>query len=133
MIVGRTAALKAEDVRRTVQRAKAYEATGIDAMFITGLKKLEEFDAIRAAVRLPIVVGLAPAEMWKDLAARGVRLLLQGHHPVAAAVKALREAYTHLYNGGAPAELKSRIATPEEMNRLLNGRQYEEWQRQYLS
>jgi carboxyvinyl-carboxyphosphonate phosphorylmutase len=133
MIVGRTAALKAEDVRRTVQRAKAYEATGIDAMFVTGLKKLEEFDAIRAAVRLPIIIGLAPAEMREDLAARGVRLLLQGHHPVAAAVKALREVYTHLYNGGAPAELKSAIASPDEMERLVNGGQYEEWRRQYLS
>jgi oxaloacetate decarboxylase len=133
MIVGRTAALKAEDARRAAERAKVYAATGIDAIFITGLKTLEEFDAIRAAVKLPIIVGLAPELKRADLAARGVRLLLRGHHPVAAAVKALRDVYTHLYNGGAPAELKSVIASPAEMEQLLNAGQYEEWRRQYLS
>ena len=133
MIIGRIAALKVEDARRAAERARAYAATGIDAIFITGLKTLEDFDAIRAAVKLPIIVGSAPTLKREDLAARGVRMLLQGHQPVAAAVKALREVYTHLYNGGAPAELKSRIATPDEMDRLVNGGQYEEWRRQYLS
>lgn len=133
MIVGRIAALKAEDARRAAERARAYAATGIDAMFITGLKSLGDFDAIRAAVTLPIIVGSAPALKRENLAARGVRLLLQGHQPVAAAVKALREVYTHLYNGGAPAELGSLIAAPDEMDRLVNGGQYREWRRQYLS
>lgn len=133
IIIGRIAALKAEDARRAAERARAYAATGIDAIFITGLEKLEDFDAIRAAVKLPIIVGLAPALKREDLAARGVRLLLQGHQPVAAAVKALRDVYTHLYNGGAPAELKSVIASPDEMDRLVNGGQYQEWRRQYLS
>ena len=35
---------------------------------------------------------------------------------VAAAVKALREAYEHLFKGGAPADLKSRSASNDEMN-----------------
>ena len=88
---------------------------------------------MRAAVKLPIIVGLAPALKRDDLVARGVRLVLQGHQPVAAAVKALRDVYTHLYNGRAPAELKSLIATPDEMNRLVNAGQYEAWRQQYLS
>ncbi len=133
VIIGRIAALKAEDTRRAAERAKAYAATGIDALFITGLTKLEEFNALRAAVTIPIIVGFAPMLKREDLEARGVRLLLQGHQPVAAAVKALRDVYTHLYNGGAPAELKSLIAAPDEMNRMVNGEQYEQWRRQYLS
>ena len=133
VIIGRIAALKVEDARRAAERARVYAATGIDAIFITGLTKLEEFDAMRAAVKLPIIVGLAPALKRDDLVARGVRLVLQGHQPVAAAVKALRDVYTHLYNGRAPAELKSLIATPDEMNRLVNAGQYEAWRQQYLS
>ena len=133
VIIGRIAALKAEDARRSAERAKAYEATGIDALFITGLSTLEEFDAIRAATRIPIVCGTAATVKRSDLEARGVRVLLQGHLPVAAAAKALRHAYEHLYRGAPTAELKAQVATPEEMDRYMNGGQYKEWQKQYLS
>jgi oxaloacetate decarboxylase len=132
VIAARTAALKAEDTERTVVRAKAYAATGVDALFITGLRTLAEFEAVRAAIQLPIIIGTAPAVRREDLAARGVRILLQGHLPVAAAVKALHDTYTHLYNGGAPADLKSRIASPQEIERLVNGESYQKWQRDYL-
>jgi carboxyvinyl-carboxyphosphonate phosphorylmutase len=132
MIIGRIAALKAEDARRAAERARAYATTGIDAIFITGLEKLEDFDAIRAAVKIPIIVGLAPTLKREDLAARGVRLLLQGHQPVAAAALALREVYTHLFSGGAPADLKSRIMSSAEMARLLHGERYKQWSRDYL-
>jgi carboxyvinyl-carboxyphosphonate phosphorylmutase len=132
VIAARTAALKAEDAERTAARAKAYAATGVDAIFITGLKRLAQFEAVRAAVKLPIIIGAAPDVKREDLAARGVRILLQGHQPVAAAVKALHDTYTHLYNGGVPADLESRIASAQEMERLVNGEGYKKWQRDYL-
>ena len=133
VIVGRIAALRVEGVEGAVARAKAYSATGVDALFITGLKKLADFEAVRAAVALPIIVGSAPDLKREDLAARGVRILLQGHQPVAAAVKALHETYRHLYNNGATADLKSKIASPEEMDRYLNATNYQKWQREYLA
>ena len=133
IIAGRTAALKAEDTDRAVARAKAYAATGVDAIFIVGLEKLEQIEAIQRAVQLPIIVGSAPASLKRDdLAARGARILLQGHQPIAAAVKALREIYVHLHSGGAPADLKSKIATPQEMECLVDGENYKTWQRQFL-
>ena len=133
IIAGRTSALKVEGVEGAVARAKAYAATGVDAIFIVGLETLEQLDAIHAAVKLPIIVGSAPASLKReDLAARGARILLQGHQPVAAAVKALHETYTHLYNGGTPADLKSKLAAPQEMERLTDGESYKKWQREYL-
>jgi len=133
IIAGRTAALKAEDTDRAVARAKAYAATGVDAIFIVGLEKLEQIEAIQRAVQLPIIVGSAPASLKRDdLAARGARILLQGHQPIAAAVKALREIYVHLHSGGAPADLKSKVASPQEMECLVDGENYKTWQRQFL-
>ncbi|MBI4193622.1 MAG: isocitrate lyase/phosphoenolpyruvate mutase family protein [Betaproteobacteria bacterium] len=133
VIAGRTAALKVEDTGRAVARAKAYAATGVDAIFIIGVETLDQVAAIHAAVKLPVIVGSAPASLKRDdLAARGARILLQGHQPVAAAVKALQETYAHLYNGGAPADLKSKIASAQEMERLVNGDTYRKWQRDYL-
>ena len=132
VIAARTAGLKGEDTARTVARAQAYAATGVDALFITGLKKLSDFEAVRAAVKLPIIVGTAPEIKREDLAARGVRVLLQSHPPVRAVAKALREVYAHLYAGGAPADLKPKLATPQEMEDLTSSAQYAEWTRQYL-
>jgi carboxyvinyl-carboxyphosphonate phosphorylmutase len=133
IIAGRTSALKVEGVEGAVARAKAYAATGVDAIFIVGLEKIEQIDAVHSAIKLPIIVGSAPASLKReDLAARGARILLQGHQPVAAAVKALHETYTHLYHGGAPADLKPKLASPQEMERLVDGESYKKWQREYL-
>lgn len=133
IIIARTAALKVEDARSGAARARAYAAAGVDAVYVTGLKRLDDFDTIRAGLTLPVIVGTAPALRREDLEARGVRLLLQGHQPVAAAAKALHDTYAHLYDGGAPAELKSRIASSEEMAQLVNSARYEAWRRQFLS
>ena len=133
VIAARTAALKAEDAAHAAARARAYAATGVDAIFITGLESIKDFDTVRAAVSLPIIIGTATGIKREDFVARGVRVLLQGHLPVAAAVKALRETYAHLYNGGAPADLKGRVATPEEIRQLVNGAQYTQWQHDYLA
>ncbi len=133
IIAGRTAALKVEDTERTVARVKAYAATGVDAIFIIGVESIDQVRAVHDAVKLPVIVGSAPASLKReDLAACGARILLQGHQPIAAAVKALHETYTHLFNGGTPADLKSKIASPQEMERLVKGENYKQWQRDYL-
>lgn len=133
VIAGRTAALKLEDTARAVERAKAYEQTGVDAIFIVGVETLDQVQAIHRAVKLPIIVGSAPAALEREeLAAAGARILLQGHQPVAAAVKALREVYAHLHGGGAPAALKDRIASAKEMEQYTRGETYRQWQRNYL-
>ena len=50
----------------------------------------------------------------------------------AAAVKALREVYEHLYKGGAPADLKSRIASNDDMNAITRNADYKGWQKDFL-
>lgn len=130
IIVGRTAAINTEGIEGAVARARAYAATGIDAIYIVGPKKIDHIDAIRAATNLPILTGAHLKN--EDLAAHGVRIMIQGHLPVAAAAKALRETYTHLFSGGAPADLKSKIASTQEMENLVNAECYGKWQREYL-
>jgi carboxyvinyl-carboxyphosphonate phosphorylmutase len=133
MIAGRTAALKVEGTEGTVARVKAYAATGVDAIFVVGLETLDQLAAVQAAAKLPIIVGSAPPSLKREeLAQRGARVLLQGHQPVAAAAKALRECYEHLHKGGSPAELKDKIASAQEIDRLVNGEAHKKWQKDYL-
>jgi len=133
VILGRTAALKVEGVEGTIKRAKAFVACGVDAIFLVGVESADQVRAVHEAARLPIMVGSAPASIKReDFAAAGARVLLQGHQPVAAAVKALRDVYAHLFAGGAPADLKDQIASAKEMNELTSGAAYKQWQRDFL-
>ena len=133
VIAGRTSALKIEGVEGTIARAKAYAEVGVDAIFLVGVETVDQVKAVHGAVKIPIIVGSAPASIKReDFAAAGARILLQGHQPVAAAAKAVREVYEHLFNGGAPADLKSKIASNEEMNALTRADAYKGWQRDFL-
>lgn len=133
IIAGRTAALKVEDTARTVERVKAYAATGVDAIFIIGVESLDQVKAVHDAAKLPVIVGSAPASIKReDFAAAGARILLQGHQPVAAAVKALHETYSHLFSGGAPGDLKSKIASAQEMDKLTQSADYKQRMQDYL-
>ena len=133
VILGRTAALKVEGTEGTVKRAKAFAACGVDAIFVIGVEKVEQVRAVHEAAKLPVMVGSAPASIKReDFAAAGGRVLLQGHQPVAAAVKAVKEVYTHLFNGGAAADLKDKIASQGDIDKLVRGEDYKKWQKDYL-
>ncbi|MCP4618547.1 MAG: oxaloacetate decarboxylase [Bradyrhizobium sp.] len=108
VVMGRTGAASVTSLDDTIARAKAYEATGVDALFFTGIKARGELEAISAATKLPIVLGGAPEEMsdaaW--LAGQRVRIALQGHAPFAAATQAVHETLGALREGTAPKNLK---------------------------
>jgi len=133
VIAGRTAALKVEGTEKTVARVRAYAATGVDCIFVIGVESVEQVQAVHEASRLPVIVGSAPASIRReDFAKAGARVLLQGHQPVAAAVKALREVYAHLHGGGAAADLRDRIASAKEMDALVSGGDYKQYMRDFL-
>ena len=133
VILGRTAGLKVEDTQKTIARAKAYAACGVDAIFLVGVESTDQVKAVHDAVKLPIMVGSAPASIKReDFAVAGARVLLQGHQPVPAAVKALKEVYAHLYKGGAPADLKDKLAPAGDMEKLIGGELYKKWQKDFL-
>src|SRR5260370_555548 len=66
VIVGRTSALLISSIEDTIARLKAYEAVGVDMLFMTGVKTRAQLDAVSSAVSLPIFLG-APAPELYDL------------------------------------------------------------------
>jgi oxaloacetate decarboxylase len=114
VIVARTGAASITSIEDAIKRAKAYEATGVDALFFTGVKTRAELEAIAAATKLPIVLGGAPEEMnaLDYLGGQRVRIALQGHAPFAAATQAVYETLKALRDGASPKSLKG-LASPE--------------------
>ena len=120
VIVGRTGAASVTSVDDAIARARAYEATGVDALFFTGVETRAGLEAIAAATKLPIVLGGAPDEMadLDYLCSQRVRIALRGHAPFAAATQAVYETLKALRDGTPPKDLKG-LPSSELTNRLM--------------
>ena len=133
-IVGRTSAASITGIDDTVARAKAYEACGVDALFLVGLKTRAQLDAIAAAVKLPIVLGGAGGELDDAayLAAKGVRIALQGHLPVMAAIRAVYDTLKALRQGVKPKEIGGG-ASDALLQQVTRDKDYKSWTKEFLS
>jgi carboxyvinyl-carboxyphosphonate phosphorylmutase len=120
VIMARTGAVSVSGLDDAIARAMVYEATGVDALFFTGIRTRAELEAIAAATKLPIVLGGAPEDMTdRDyLANQRVRIALQGHAPFAAATQAVYETLKALREGTAPKTLKG-LASSELTSRVM--------------
>ncbi len=134
-ILGRTSGIRIVGLEETVRRVKAYSETGVDGIFLAGLRSPEELQAIREVTSLPILLGGAPPSLGRpsDLAANGVRIALQGHMPFQAAVRAVYETLKHLKDGGSPADLGDRTAPPDMMAQFTRQSDYDASRTDYLA
>ncbi len=132
-IAGRTSALAIANLDEAVTRAKAYEAAGVDAIFLAGGVTVEAVEVVSSAIRLPLILGGGSGQLgdreW--LAAHRVRVALQTHAPFSAAVQAVHDTLKALRDGVPPRELKN-IASPDMMRRVTRAEDYQRWTRDYL-
>ncbi len=128
-VIGRTSALQISGMADTLLRIQTYEAAGVDGVFLVGVKSWEQLAQVRAAIKLPLLLGNAGPELMADanqLAAHGVRICLQGHQPIAASVQALQLAYRALRSGALPQSLEG-IASPALMGEVSRAGAYARW------
>jgi carboxyvinyl-carboxyphosphonate phosphorylmutase len=134
VIVGRTAAMGITGLDDTVARARAYEAAGVDAVFLLGVKSRAELDRLAAAVAIPIVLGGAGGELMDldYLSARGVRVCLQGHHQFWAGVQGVYNTLKALRDGTKPSKLPN-VASADLQRKLLRQSDYSKWSEDFLN
>jgi oxaloacetate decarboxylase len=101
-------------------RARAYDATGVDALFFTGLTTRREVEAISAVTTLPLVLGNTQGELDDAafLTSQRVKIALQGHAPFAAATQAVYDTLKALREGTRPKDLKG-LAPSDMTGRLM--------------
>lgn len=132
-IVGRTSAVAVAGVADAIARAKAYEASGVDALFLAGVKTRAQLEAVSAAVKIPLILGSTGPEVadLDYLSARGVQICLQGHLPLMAAIRAVHETLKALREGTPPAKIVN-VASGELMKRVTRNEDYGRWMREFL-
>jgi oxaloacetate decarboxylase len=132
-IIGRTSSPSISGLADGIKRLKAYEAAGVDALFIAGGLTRSDLDAIAAEVKIPLMLGGVSGDMQDKeyLASRGVRVALQGHQPFSAAVQAIYNTLRALREGTKPSALTG-IASSELMGRVTRDPGYKTWTKDFL-
>mgnify|MGYP002621607572 FL=1 len=133
-IIARTGAVSVNGITDAVERARAYTQSGADALFLTGVRTRAELDAVAEVTTIPIILGGIEGTELKDrdyLAARGVRIALQGHQPIMAAAQAVYATLKALREGTPPSELPG---LPQDglMSRIMREADYKRWTRDFL-
>ena len=135
VVAGRSSALSVTGVEDAIRRTKAYEAVGVDAMFLSGATTKAEVEAVRADVKIPLMLGGAGGELSDRafLSANGVRIALQGHLSFSASVKAIHNTLKSLRDGVAPGDLTDTLATPDMMGKVTRKADYDNWTKDFMN
>lgn len=133
MIFARTGACSITGLEDALLRARAYCGIGADGLFLTGVTTRAELDALAEVATLPLILGtLSPEIADRDyLASRGVRIALQGHLPIQAAMAAVHATLQALRDGVPPAQV---TGLPAKALSSMAAREAEhaDWTRAYL-
>jgi carboxyvinyl-carboxyphosphonate phosphorylmutase len=134
VIVARTSAAGIADVNEAAARARAYAAAGADALFLTGIADRDALAAVTDTLDLPVIIAGARGDLadtgW--LAARRVRISLQGHQPFLAAIRAVHDTMAALRAGAPPASLTG-VADAHLVRQVTRETDYESWTGRFLS
>ncbi len=135
VVAGRSSALSVTGVEDAIRRTKAYEAAGVDAMFLSGATTKAEVEAVRAEVKIPLMLGGAGGDLSdRDFrSANGVRIALQGHLSFSASVKAIYDTLKSLRDGVAPGDLTDTLATSGMMGKVTRRADYDNWTEEFMN
>lgn len=108
LIIGRTDALPALGADEAIARAKLYQDAGVDLVFVDGIKKISEVEAVARAVPGPKVVSIVDgnettALSAEDLRELGFSVVLYAVTALFTATRAVSDALNHLRASGTPA------------------------------
>ncbi len=134
VIVGRTSAMTISGTADAALRAQAYAEAGVDALFFTGISSVEQLAAVRAVSTLPIILGGTEGDLGDRaaMAARGVRIALQGHQPIMAAMQAVHATLSALRHGTAPKDLAG-LPAADFVRRVTRAAGYDAAMRDFLT
>ena len=133
VIVGRTHAMRHEGLDSALTRARAYAATGVDAIFVVSIPEEQDLAALAAAVELPLMIGGPSTPLTNEqLAGHRVRIVIRGHAVLQAQVKAVYEALRHHAQGDPSSAYADLLASPELMAVATGAEAHERWRQEYL-
>jgi 2-methylisocitrate lyase-like PEP mutase family enzyme len=126
LILARTDALAVEGFDAALERAEAYLACGVDALFIEALRDPQQMDAAckRFAARVPLLAnmvegGRTPLQSADELGQRGFRIVIFPGGTARAVAHTLQGYYASLHAHGSTAPWRERMLDFDALNALI--------------
>ncbi len=109
VIIGRTDAMPAVGAEEAIRRAHMYQDAGVDLVFVDGIKKIAEVEAVAKAVKGPKVVSIVDgnettALTAADLQEMGFSVVFYAVTALFTATHAVAQALNSLKTEGTPAK-----------------------------
>ena len=126
LILARTDALAIEGLDAALDRAEAYLACGVDALFIEALRTPEQMDAAcqRFAQRVPLLAnmvegGKTPVQSAHELGQRGFRIVIFPGGTARAVAHTLQRYYASLHSHQTTAPMRDAMLDFDQLNALI--------------
>lgn len=130
-LIARTDAFASEGLEAAVERAKAYQAAGADAIFAEAVLTLEDYKAFSNAIDIPILAnitefGATPFFTTDELAGAGVAMVLYPFAATRMMNQAAMTTYETLKKEGTQSSLIDQMQTREQLYHYLGYHEYED-------
>ncbi len=126
LILARTDVLAIEGMDAAMERAEAYLACGVDALFIEALRSDEQMDTacLRFAPRVPLLAnmvegGKTPVHSASQLGQRGFRIVIFPGGTARAVAHLLQRYYSSLHNHQTSTPMRDEMLDFEQLNTLI--------------
>jgi 2-methylisocitrate lyase-like PEP mutase family enzyme len=126
LILARTDALAVEGLDAALERAEAYLACGVDALFIEALRNPAQMEAActRFAARVPLLAnmvegGQTPLQSAAELGGRGFRIVIFPGGTARAEAHTLQGYYDSLHSHGSTAPWRERMLDFDGLNAAI--------------
>jgi 2-methylisocitrate lyase-like PEP mutase family enzyme len=125
LVIGRTDALPAAGIDEAIRRAHLYQDAGADLVFVDGIKKIKEVEAVAKAVQGPKVVSIVDgnettALTANDLQEMGFSVVFYAVTTLFTAVKAISDVLGELRREGTPRGASEAMVTYAEFTGLVD-------------
>lgn len=124
-IVARVDARNVNGFDDALDRAKAYQNAGANAIFAEALETLEEYKQFVDELRVPVLAnmtefGRTPYFSLYEFESIGIRLVIYPLTAFRAMMKTVEDIYKVLKKEGSQKSVLNKLQTREELYRLLN-------------
>ena len=126
LILARTDALAVEGIESALDRAEAYLACGVDALFIEALRTPEQMQQACAqfAHRIPLLAnmvegGQTPIQSATELGERGFRIVIFPGGTARAVAFTLQKYYASLHAHQTTAPMQGQMLDFDQLNELI--------------
>lgn len=145
LIIARTDAIATEGIAGAIERAKAYEAAGADAIFPDAVRGPDDIARLVDAVSVPIRINMGfgirtrtttPLMSTAELERLGVRWVSLSRMLPAAAIQGMRQALAVMRESIGTGELRERpdlVAEMSEIQELMDYEGFFEVERRFLA